>query len=99
MAWRSSFRLQVSTFLTFDYRGFGESGGEPERKLTPAEIGAQRAKWPDDIEAAYQYLVSQPGVNKDVIGVGGASCGVDNSVQTRGSPSRSAIAGVALRAD
>ena len=48
---------------------------------TPAEIGAQRAKWPGDIEVAYQYLVSQPGVNKDVIGVGGASCGVGNSVQ------------------
>ncbi len=67
--------------LTFDYRGFGESGGEPERKLTPAQIGAQRAKWPNDIEAAYRYLVSQPDVNKDVIGVGGASCGVDNSLQ------------------
>ena len=68
--------------FTFDYRGFGESGGKPEDKSTPAEIGAQRGKWPGDIEVAYQYLVSQPGVNKDAIGVGGASCGVGNSVQT-----------------
>lgn len=68
--------------LTFDHRGFGESGGKPEEKSTPAEIGAQRAKWPGDIDVAYQYLVSQPGVNKDVIGVGGASCGVGNSIQT-----------------
>jgi dienelactone hydrolase len=68
--------------FTFDYRGFGESGGKPEDKSTPAEIGAQRGKWPGDLEVAYQYLVSQPGVNKEDIGVGGASCGVDNSVQT-----------------
>ena len=73
--------------LTFDYRGFGESGGRPEAQADPAEIGKQRAKWPDDIEVAYQYLVSQPGVNKDVIGVGGASCGVDNSIQTAIRPS------------
>src|ERR1700679_4275760 len=66
--------------LTIDYRGFGESGGEPERKMTTAHIGSQRAKWPNDIEAAYRYLVSQPDVNKDVIGVGGASCGVENSL-------------------
>jgi dienelactone hydrolase len=68
--------------FTFDYRGFGESGGVPEAKLTGAEIGAQRAKWTGDIDVAYQYLVSQNGVNKEMIGVGGASCGVDNSVQT-----------------
>lgn len=39
-------------------------------------------KWPSDIETAFQYLVSQPGVTRDVIGVGGASCGVNNSIQT-----------------
>ncbi len=68
--------------LTIDYRGFGESGGTPEAQLTPAEIGKQRAKWASDIDVAFQYLVSQPGVTKDMIGVGGASCGVDNSIQT-----------------
>ena len=39
-------------------------------------------KWPGDIDTAFQYLVSQPGVTRDVIGVGGASCGVNNSIQT-----------------
>jgi len=39
-------------------------------------------KWPGDFEMAYQYLISQPGVTKDDIGVGGASCGVDHSIQT-----------------
>jgi len=68
--------------LTFDYRGFGESGGKPEAQLTPREVGAQRAKWTGDIDVAFEYLISQPGVNKEMIGVGGASCGVDNSVQT-----------------
>src|SRR6202035_3662631 len=61
--------------LTFDLRGFGESGGSPFAKLTPQE-GAQveAEKWPGDIETAFQYLVSQQGVARDVIGVGGASC-------------------------
>ncbi len=68
--------------LTMDLRGFGESGGVPLAKATQPEAIAQEAKWPGDIDIAYQYLTSQPGVNKDMIGVGGASCGVNNSVQT-----------------
>ena len=68
--------------LTFDLRGFGESGGAPFDKLTPQEQGKlQTEKHPGDVETAFQYLVSQPGVTKDVIGVGGASCGVNNSIQ------------------
>ncbi len=69
--------------LTFDLRGFGESGGSPFDKLTPQE-GAQveAEKWPGDIDTAFQYLVSQQGITRDVIGVGGASCGVNNSIQT-----------------
>jgi dienelactone hydrolase len=47
--------------LTLDRRGFGESGGKPNT-LTDAR----------DIDTAFQYLVSQPGVKRDVIGVGGA---------------------------
>jgi dienelactone hydrolase len=69
--------------LTFDLRGFGESGGPPNDKLTPegaAKVEAE--KWPGDIETAFQYLVSQRGVTRDGIGVGGASCGVNNSIQT-----------------
>ncbi len=68
--------------LTFDLRGFGESGGEPADKLSAQQAQAEQAKWPGDIDVAYQYLISQPGVTRDVIGVGGASCGVDNSIQT-----------------
>ena len=42
--------------LTFDLRGFGESGGPPNDKLTPegaAKVEAE--KWPGDIETAFQY--------------------------------------------
>jgi dienelactone hydrolase len=68
--------------LTLDLRGFGESGGTAADKLTPQEAQAQGQKWPGDIDVAFQYLISQPGVRRDVIGVGGASCGVNNSIQT-----------------
>ncbi len=68
--------------LTFDYRGFGESPGERFGSLPPEKAAAMREHWPGDIDAAYQYLISQPGVDKTRIGVGGASCGVNNAVQT-----------------
>jgi tetratricopeptide (TPR) repeat protein/uncharacterized damage-inducible protein DinB len=57
--------------LTLDMRGFGESGG-PYTKLTDAEKAKASAMWPSDVDTAFQYLVSQPGVKRDVIGVGGA---------------------------
>src|ERR1700693_146010 len=69
--------------LTVDYRGFGESGGDRFDKLPPQQAAQTQAeKWPGDIDVAFQYLLSQPGVTRDVIGVGGASCGVNNSIQT-----------------
>jgi predicted alpha/beta hydrolase len=49
--------------LTLDMRGHGESGGTRDDK---------RLRTLGGIETAFQYLVSQPGVNRDVIGVGGA---------------------------
>ena len=67
--------------LTLDLRGFGESGGNRQDKLTPEEAQAAEAKWPGDIDVAFQFLKSQPGVTSDAIGVGGASCGVNNSIQ------------------
>jgi dienelactone hydrolase len=68
--------------LTLDLRGFGESDGVPIDKATPQQAQEQGQKWPSDIDAAFAWLTSQPGVKRDVIGVGGASCGVNNSVQT-----------------
>ena len=69
--------------LTLDMRGFGESGGTPRDKVPPQEEAKIEAeKWPADLEMAFQYLASQAEVRRDVIGVGGASCGVNNSIQT-----------------
>jgi dienelactone hydrolase len=68
--------------LTFDYRGFGESPGERYQSLPPQQREAMAQHWPGDIDAAFQYLLNQPGVDKTRIGVGGASCGVNNAVQT-----------------
>jgi dienelactone hydrolase len=69
--------------LTLDYRGYGESGGDRFDKLPPQEAAqVQTEKWPGDIDTAFQYLASQPGVMRGMIGVGGASCGVNNSIQT-----------------
>lgn len=68
--------------LTFDLRGFGESGGTRDDKLTPEEHRKIVTEtWPGDIDTAFQYLVSQPGVTRDRIGAGGASCGVNNAIQ------------------
>ena len=67
--------------LTLDMRGFGESGGTPCVISLDANLSCKQM--PGDIDAALQYLVSQPDVKRDVIGVGGAGLiGVDNSVQT-----------------
>jgi hypothetical protein len=67
--------------LTLDMRGYGDSGGTYD-KWTHSKT---QPKWPGDIEMAYQYLVSQSGVNRDVIGLGGAGVdGVDNAVQIAG---------------
>jgi dienelactone hydrolase len=69
--------------LTVDTRGFGESGGERFEKLAPpVEAQIEKEKWPGDFDVAIEYLESQPGVTRDVMGVGGASCGVNNSIQT-----------------
>jgi len=39
--------------------------------------------WPGGLDAAFEYLISQPGVKRDVIGTGGAGViGVENSVET-----------------
>src|SRR5215471_1072278 len=68
--------------LTLDLRGFGESAGTPADKATPQEVAEAQQKWPGDIDMAFAYLTSQPGIKRDVIGLGGASCSVNNSIQT-----------------
>ena len=68
--------------LSVDYRGFGESGGDRYDTLAPQD--AQRVineKWPGDIDAAYDFLVAQPGVDKARIGVAGGSCGVTQAAR------------------
>lgn len=68
--------------LTMDFRGFGESGGTPWKDLNgPAIDKVQTEKWPGDVDAAFEYLISQPGVDAARIGAGGASCGVEEAVQ------------------
>ena len=59
--------------LTLDSRGHGESAGNTE---------AAEKWWREDLEPAFNYLASQPGVNRDVIGAGGAGVlGVENAVE------------------
>ena len=69
--------------LTLDYRGYGESQGERiDFNKDPQKMQqVQTTKWPGDIDAAYAYLLAQPGVDKTRIGAGGGSCGVNQAVQ------------------
>lgn len=48
--------------VTLDMRGYGESGGKR----------GDSKRMPEDVDAALQFLMSQPGVASPVIGVGGA---------------------------
>jgi dienelactone hydrolase len=57
--------------LALDYRGYGDNHAVP----------AEYPKLPGDVDAALAALRSQPGVDKDRIAAGGASCGVDHAVQ------------------
>ena len=68
--------------IALDYRGYGESGGTPFAQLTPPERQriAQQS-WPGDIDAAFDFLVAQPGVDRTRVGAAGGSCGVDNAIQ------------------
>lgn len=68
--------------MTVDYRGFGESGGTRWNDLPPNQRqGVAEGQFPGDVEAAFEYLVSQPGVDRDRIGAAGGSCGVNQAVQ------------------
>ena len=43
----------------------------------------RKRRWPGELDATLEFLVSQPGVNRDVVGIGGAGViGVEDSVET-----------------
>jgi hypothetical protein len=81
MAWQQLAEAGINT-LTVDSRGHVESGGKYDNWTDPnRDEGMQKAQ--ADIDVAFQFLASRPGVDSTVIGVGGARIlGVDNSVQT-----------------
>jgi dienelactone hydrolase len=64
--------------ITIDMRGHGETGGaydKDRKKAKPARLG--------DLDAAFGFLTSQPGVRRDVIGLAGAGWeGVIDAVDT-----------------
>ena len=67
--------------LSMDYRGFGDSGGPRATDVTPQEAGRIVAQlWPGDVDAAYDFLMAQPGVDKTRVGAAGGSCGVGQAV-------------------
>jgi dienelactone hydrolase len=67
--------------LTMDNRGFGESGGPRYTGASPEVEQQLHEKWPGDFDAAYKFLIDHAGVDKERIGAGGASCGVDNAIR------------------
>jgi dienelactone hydrolase len=69
--------------LTLDFRGYGESGGKNPDRASSAQEADQivNQQWPQDVDVAFRYLQSQPGVNRDAMGAAGASCGVNQAVQ------------------
>jgi hypothetical protein len=49
----------------------------------PIRIKQESSGGPGDLEAAFGFLISQPGVNRHVVGIGGAGVlGVEDSVET-----------------
>ncbi|HJW99610.1 MAG TPA: alpha/beta fold hydrolase [Terriglobales bacterium] len=69
------------TALTIDNRGFGESEGPRWETASPEVRQQTGAKWPGDFDTAFAWLLSQPGIDKNRIGGGGGSCGVNNVVK------------------
>ncbi|MGI9199868.1 MAG: alpha/beta hydrolase family protein [Woeseiaceae bacterium] len=64
--------------LTFDYRGFGNSGGQRPTNLRSVSEAMPywRKNWMSDVQIAYDTLVGQAGVQTESMGIAGASCGV-----------------------
>ena len=62
--------------LTLDFRGFGGSKNAQYQNLA-----SSRDKMPGDVDAAFNFLISQSQVNKTLMGVIGGSCGVNQAIQ------------------
>ncbi len=64
--------------LTLAFRGFGDSGGEefPNVSSLAEAMEISRNDWMGNVEAGYQFFLSQEGVDGGRIGAGGASCGM-----------------------
>src|SRR5215831_21355194 len=56
--------------LTIDVRGHGDTGGDLDNWTGPKWKEARKEWWPGDLDAAFQFLVSQTGITRDVIGIG-----------------------------
>ena len=65
--------------IAMDYRGYGESGGQRFEDFQQ-QGPVITEKWPGDVDAAFNWLLAQPGVDKNRIAAAGASCGVNQSV-------------------
>jgi len=66
--------------LTVDSRAHGESGGKYDNEANRAAYW--KTWWPSDLDAAFQYLSSQAGVNREAIGAGGAgNLGVQSAIE------------------
>jgi len=70
-----------------------KSWDDVARQLAAAGINAltvdtdpnktRKQRWPGELDAAFEFLVSRPGVNRAVVGIGGAGViGVEDSVET-----------------
>ena len=77
--WRRPPRRGGFHVLALDFRGFGESEGERFATFQERQPTIEQ-KWPGDVDAAYAWLVSQSGVDRDRIGIAGASCGVNQAL-------------------
>ena len=65
--------------LTFDSRGFGESASGRYANFRSL-MDAVMPKFPEDVAAAHEFIISQPNVNKRSVGAVGASCNVSMAV-------------------
>lgn len=65
--------------IAMDYRGYGESGGQRFEDFQQ-QGPVITEKWPGDVDAAFKWLLSQPGVDRNRIAAAGASCSVNQSV-------------------